>query len=174
MAFSAATKRSRSIGAILYNRLLPNTCSRTFTSEASSSSSSSSSNQMNLIKQLRERTSAPIKDVKAALMDSNWDIDAAQTELRKRGKVLASKKSARTATEGLLALAHTHNRAALIELNCETDFVARNDIFQHLALCLAKQTLLVENGTQQSGGAGGFHVGAENLKKTTPSPSALL
>ena len=87
---------------------------------------------MNLIKQLRERTSAPIKDVKAALMDSNWDIDAAQRELRKRGKVLASKKSARTATEGLLALAHTHNRAALIELNCETDFVARNDIFQHL------------------------------------------
>ena len=67
-------------------------------------------------------------------MESNWDIEAAQTELRKRGKVLASKKSARSATEGLLALAlsHTHNRAALIELNCETDFVARNDIFQHL------------------------------------------
>ena len=132
MAFSAVTKRSRSIGAILFNaRLFPNsTCrSRRFTTETSSAS-----NQTNLIKQLRERTSAPIKDVKAALMESNWDIEAAQTELRKRGKVLASKKSARSATEGLLALAlsHTHNRAALIELNCETDFVARNDIFQHL------------------------------------------
>nr|XP_023893590.1 elongation factor Ts, mitochondrial-like [Quercus suber]POE59585.1 elongation factor ts, mitochondrial [Quercus suber] len=172
MAFSAVTKRSRSIGAILFNaRLFPNsTCrSRRFTSETSSSSSAS--NQTNLIKQLRERTSAPIKDVKAALMESNWDIEAAQTELRKRGKVLASKKSARTATEGLLALAlshtHTHNRAALIELNCETDFVARNDIFQHLALSLAKQALLVESGTQaQLGfGAGGFHVGPENLEE---------
>lgn len=102
-------------------------------------------------------------------MESNWDIEAAQTELRKRGKVLASKKSARTATEGFLALAlsHTHNRAALIELNCETDFVARNDIFQHLALSLAKQALLVESGTQaQLGfGAGGFHVGPETLEE---------
>ncbi|XP_030952519.1 elongation factor Ts, mitochondrial-like [Quercus lobata] len=171
MAFSAVTKRSRSIGAILFNaRLFPNsTCrsrSRRFTTETSSAS-----NQTNLIKQLRERTSAPIKDVKAALMESNWDIEAAQTELRKRGKVLASKKSARSATEGLLALAlshtPTHNRAALIELNCETDFVARNDIFQHLALSLAKQALLVESGTQaQLGfGAGGFHVGPETLEE---------
>lgn len=63
--------------------------------------------------------------------------EAAQRELRKRGKVLASKKSARTAAEGLLALAQSENRAALIELNCETDFVARNDIFQHLvSLCV--------------------------------------
>lgn len=171
MAFSSVTKRSRSIGAILFNaRLFPNsTCrsrSRRFTTETSSAS-----NQTNLIKQLRERTSAPIKDVKAALLESNWDIEAAQTELRKRGKVLASKKSARTATEGFLALAlshtPTHNRAALIELNCETDFVARNDIFQHLALSLAKQALLVESGTQaQLGfGAGGFHVGPETLEE---------
>lgn len=91
---------------------------------------------MNLIKQLRERTSAPIKDVKAALVDSNWDMDAAQKELRKRGKVLASKKSSRAASEGLLALAQNHHKAALIELNCETDFVARNDIFQHLVCSL--------------------------------------
>jgi len=97
--------------------------------------SSSSSENVNLIKQLRERTSAPIKDVKAALVDSNWDIDAAQKELRKRGKVLASKKSSRIASEGLLALAQTPAKVALIELNCETDFVARNDIFRHL-VCL--------------------------------------
>ena len=104
-------------------------------------------------------------DVKAALIDCNWDIgktstfsflffssavfygrrvssssliglwvdaEAAQTELRKRGKVLASKKSARTAAEGLLALAQNETKAAVIELNCETDFVARNDIFQYL------------------------------------------
>ena len=119
------------------------------------------SEHMNLIKQLRERTSSPIKDVKAALIDCNWDIgkiltfcfflhgfpwkngflffnwvvvdaEAAQKELRKRGKVLASKMSARTAAQGLLALAQNETRAAVIELNCETDFVARNDIFQYL------------------------------------------
>lgn len=119
----------------------------------------SSIDQVSLIRQLRERTSAPIKDVKAALIASNWDIginpllkisfvnfvffpsfgysfsinaEAAQKDLRKRGKVLASKKSARTAAEGLLALAQNENKAALIELNCETDFVARNEIFQYL------------------------------------------
>ncbi|XP_048422244.1 elongation factor Ts, mitochondrial isoform X2 [Pyrus x bretschneideri] len=96
----------------------------------------SSADQMSLIKQLRERTSAPIKDVKAALIDSNWDIEAAQKELRRRGKVLASKKSSRMAAEGLLALAQNENKAAVIELNCETDFVARNDIFQYLDLKL--------------------------------------
>lgn len=52
--------------------------------------------------------------------------------MRKRGKVLASKKSGRTAAEGLIALAQDEGRAALIELNCETDFVARNEIFQYL------------------------------------------
>ncbi|KAJ8748181.1 hypothetical protein K2173_000589 [Erythroxylum novogranatense] len=108
--------------------------------------------QMNMIKQLRERTSAPIKDVKAALIECNWDIEAAQKDLRKRGKVLASKKSGRTATEGFLALAQGQGKAAVIELNCETDFVARNDIFQHLALSLAKQALLVQSTCQQVSG----------------------
>ncbi|XP_027187655.1 elongation factor Ts, mitochondrial [Cicer arietinum] len=120
-------------------------------------SSISVSNEMNLIKQLRERTSAPIKDVKAALVDSNWDIEAAQKELRKRGIILASKKSSRTASEGLLALAQNHNKTALIELNCETDFVARNDIFQHLALCLANQALLLDNSSS-------FHFGPQCLE----------
>ncbi|KAJ7971260.1 Elongation factor Ts, mitochondrial [Quillaja saponaria] len=121
--------------------------------------------QMNLIKQLRERTSAPIKDVKASLVDSNWDIEVAQKELRKRGKVLASKKSSRTAAEGLLALAQSESKVAVIELNCETDFVARNEIFQHLALSLAKRALLVENYSQQVSGT--FHVGPESLEDWT-------
>ncbi|XP_028768729.1 elongation factor Ts, mitochondrial [Neltuma alba] len=120
------------------------------------------SDQTNLIKQLRERTSAPIKDVKAALVDSNWDIELAQKELRKRGKVLASKKSSRTAAEGLLALAQNENKTAVIELNCETDFVARNEIFQFLALSLAKQALLVENASQRA--SCGFQVGPESLE----------
>ncbi|KAF3796849.1 Elongation factor Ts [Nymphaea thermarum] len=115
---------------------------RTFSVETSASE------QMNLIKQLRERTSAPIKDVKAVLVDCSWDIDAAQKELRKRGVYLASKKSLRTAAEGLIALAQNDKRAAVIELNCETDFVARNDIFQYLALALAKKALSIESSHQ--------------------------
>ncbi|XP_010547180.1 PREDICTED: elongation factor Ts, mitochondrial-like [Tarenaya hassleriana] len=128
-------------------------------SQRFSSAAPAASEQMNLIKQLRERTSAPIKDVKASLVECNWDIEAAQKDLRKRGKVLASKKSSRTAAEGLLALAQDGEKAAVIELNCETDFVARNEIFQYLALALAKHALLVENGSQQV--AGVFPFGPE-------------
>lgn len=135
---------------------------------AANYSSFSASNEMNLIKQLRERTSAPIKDVKAALVDSNWDIDAAQKELRKRGVVLASKKSSRTASEGLLALAQNHHKTALIELNCETDFVARNDIFQHLALSLANQALLLDNNSSP------FHFGPQSFQVIFFSFNALL
>lgn len=112
----------------------------------------SASDQVSLIKQLRGRTSAPIKDVKSALIDSNWDIEAAQKELRKRGVVLASKKASRAAAEGLLALAQNERKAAIVEINCETDFVARNEIFQYLAQALARLALLAE-GPQQSSGA---------------------
>ncbi|KAM1369859.1 hypothetical protein ACFX15_039670 [Malus domestica] len=92
----------------------------------------SSTDQMSLIKQLRERTNAPIKDVKATLIDSNWDIEAAQKELRRKGKVSASKKSSRMAAEGMLALAQNENKLLLLNFNFETDFVAPNDIFQYL------------------------------------------
>ncbi|KAA3459030.1 elongation factor Ts, mitochondrial-like [Gossypium australe] len=131
--------------------------SRRFNSQAASSAE-----QMSLIKQLRERTSAPIKDVKASLVDCNWDIEAAQKELRKRGKVLAMKKSSRTATEGLLALAQNEGKAAVIELNCETDFVARNEIFEYLALSLAKKALFVQNSSQHIPGV--FSFGPECLE----------
>ncbi|KAL8209691.1 hypothetical protein R6Q57_006423 [Mikania cordata] len=125
------------------------------------SSQVSSSDHMNLIKKLRELTSAPIKEVKSALIDCNWDLEAAQKELRKRGVVLASKKSSRTAAEGLLALAQNDTKAAVIELNCETDFVARNEIFQHLALSLAKLALCAESSEQVSGA---FPVGLQSLE----------
>ncbi|VVA99665.1 unnamed protein product [Arabis nemorensis] len=112
----------------------------------------SMSEQMSLIKELRERTSAPIKDVKASLVECNWDIEAAQKDLRKRGKALASKKASRTAAEGMLAVAQNEGKLAVIELNCETDFVARNEIFQYLALAMAKHALLIENSSQQAPG----------------------
>ncbi|KAK9074124.1 hypothetical protein SSX86_006721 [Deinandra increscens subsp. villosa] len=125
------------------------------------SSQVSPSDHMNLIKKLREITSAPIKDVKSALIDCNWDLEAAQKELRKRGVVLASKKASRTAAEGLLALAQNDTKAAVIELNCETDFVARNEIFQYLALSLAKLALSAESSEQVSGA---FPLGLQSLE----------
>ncbi|KAK1311412.1 hypothetical protein QJS10_CPA08g01909 [Acorus calamus] len=87
------------------------------------------------------------------LVNCNWDIEAAQKELRKRGLVLASKKSPRTAAEGLLAVAQDEKRAAVIELNCETDFVARNEIFQYLALSLARSMLSAESFSQHASAA---------------------
>ncbi|KMT20459.1 hypothetical protein BVRB_1g004530 [Beta vulgaris subsp. vulgaris] len=116
-------------------------------------SAASSSDQMNLIKQLRERTCAPIKHVKSALVECNWDIEAAQKELRRKGVYLASKKSSRMATEGVLALAQDDTKTAVIELNCETDFVARNDIFQYMAISLAKSALAANGSSQQVGEA---------------------
>lgn len=125
------------LGFALYKRLA---CDAFL--ERGFSSSVGSAEQMNLIKQLRERTSAPIKEVKAALVDCQWKIEEAQKELRKRGMVVASKKSSRTAAEGLLALARDGEKAAVIELNCETDFVARNDIFQCLVSVFSALVLL--------------------------------
>lgn len=69
-------------------------------------------------------------------------LEAAQKDLRKRGVVLAAKKSSRTAAEGLLAIAQDEKRAAVIELNCETDFVARNDVFQYLVGFIPSKIIL--------------------------------
>ncbi|CAL9755406.1 unnamed protein product [Musa acuminata subsp. burmannicoides] len=122
----------------------------------------SATEQINLIKQLRERTSAPIKDVKLSLVTCNWDLEAAQKDLRKRGVVLAAKKSSRTAAEGLLSVAQTEKKAVVVELNCETDFVARNDVFQYLASSLAKIALSAESSMVQTQEA--FIFGPEYLE----------
>ena len=78
-------------------------------------------------------------------MKDHVNAEAAQKDLRKRGVVLASKKSSRSAAEGLLALAQNESKAALIELNCETDFVARNEIFQYLVSVTNAITLMDVN-----------------------------
>ncbi|XP_076891301.1 elongation factor Ts, mitochondrial-like [Bidens hawaiensis] len=131
---------------------------RTYSSEVSPS------DHMNLIKKLRERTSAPIKEVKSALIDCNWNLEDAQKELRKRGVALASKKASRAAAEGLLALSQNDKKAVVIELNCETDFVARNEIFQYLASSLAKLALSTEASEQVTGPFSIGLQGLENLK----------
>jgi elongation factor Ts len=93
------------------------------------------------VKELRERTGAGFMDCKRALGETNGDIDAAVKLLRERGQSAAAKKAGREAREGLVgSYIHTGGRiGVLIEVNCETDFVARNDQFQQLVRSLAMQ-----------------------------------
>ncbi len=87
------------------------------------------------IKQLREETAAGMMDVKNALEESGGDIDGARRVLRERGQALAAKKSSREASEGLIdAYVHFNGRVGvLVEINCETDFVARTAEFKEFA-----------------------------------------
>ncbi|MCB1529838.1 MAG: elongation factor Ts [Rhodospirillales bacterium] len=83
-----------------------------------------------LIKELREKTGAGMMDAKAALLENGGDIEASVDYLRKKGMAKADKKSSRTAAEGLVAVATNGTSGTVLEVNSETDFVARNDEFQ--------------------------------------------
>jgi elongation factor Ts len=93
------------------------------------------------VKELRERTGAGFMDCKRALEETGGDVDKAVALLRERGQAAAAKKAGRDAREGLIgSYIHTGGRiGVLIEVNCETDFVARNDQFQKLVRDLAIQ-----------------------------------
>jgi elongation factor Ts len=94
-----------------------------------------------LVKQLRERTGAGMMECKAALKEAKGDLGEAEVVLRKKGIASASKKSARTTKQGVIA-SYIHPGAqlgVLIEVNCESDFVARTDDFQELVHDLAMQ-----------------------------------
>ena len=94
-----------------------------------------------LVKELRERTGAGFMDCKRALTEADGDLDKAAVILREKGLAAAAKKSSRDAREGLVSsYIHTGGRVGvLIEVNCETDFVARTDEFQKLVRDLAVQ-----------------------------------
>jgi len=83
-----------------------------------------------LVKELREKTSAGMMDCKKALNETNGDLNAAADWLRTKGIAKADKKASRIAAEGLVAIAINGSTGALVEVNSETDFVARNDGFQ--------------------------------------------
>jgi elongation factor Ts len=88
-----------------------------------------------LVKQLRERTSAGFNDCRAALVESNGDLEKAIDILRKKGQAAAAKKAQREASEGLVgSYIHAGGKiGVLVELNCESDFVARTEAFQQLS-----------------------------------------
>src|SRR2546430_12742253 len=93
------------------------------------------------VKQLRERTGAGMMECKRALVETQGDLDAAAELMRKSGLAKADKKAARVAAEGTVAAERDLKSAALVEVNCETDFVARSEEFQAFARDLARTAL---------------------------------
>lgn len=96
-----------------------------------------------LVKELRERTGAGMMECKKALADSEGDIEAAVAAMRKAGLAKADKKAGRIAAEGLIVLREAEYAAVLVEVNCETDFVAKGDDFRQFAGAVADQVLRV-------------------------------
>jgi elongation factor Ts len=94
-----------------------------------------------LVKQLRDQTGAGMMDCKAALTASAGDFESAVDWLRKKGLAAAAKKAGRVASQGLIGLEVAGRRGALVEVNSETDFVARNQDFQNLVRMVARLAL---------------------------------
>ncbi len=95
-----------------------------------------------MVKELRETTGAGMLDCKKALTETNGDMEQAVDWLRKKGLASAAKKASRIAAEGLVAVAVDGNAGAVVEVNSETDFVAKNDIFQDYVKDAATVALL--------------------------------
>jgi elongation factor Ts len=97
------------------------------------------------VKQLRERTGAGMMECKKALVETKGDLDAAAELMRRQGLAKADKKATRVAAEGVVALARSADgrTAALAEVNCETDFVARGEDFRAFAQAVAERALSV-------------------------------
>ncbi len=102
-----------------------------------------------MVKELRDKTSAGMMDCKTALNETNGDIEAAVDWLRKKGLSKAAKKAGRVAAEGLVAVESAGHTATILEVNSETDFVARNDQFQAFVREAAKIALMGD-GTIES------------------------
>ena len=94
-----------------------------------------------MVKELRDKTGAGMMDCKAALGETGGDLEAAVDWLRKKGLAKAAKKAGRVAAEGLIGVALSANEGLVVELNSETDFVARNDLFQGLVKMIADVAL---------------------------------
>lgn len=94
-----------------------------------------------LVKELRERTGAGMMECKKALQETGGDIEAAVELMRKAGQAKADKKASRIAAEGLIVIQQAPGEAAMVEINCETDFVTKNDDFRAFATAVAATAL---------------------------------
>ena len=118
------------------------------------------------VKELRERTGAGMMDCKKALAETNGDMEAAIDWLRTKGLAAAAKKAGRTAAEGPIGVAVEGTRGAVVEVNSETDFVAKNEIFQVFVRNVA--TLALQHGTDvETLGAAQYPDGGTVAEKLT-------
>jgi elongation factor Ts len=106
-----------------------------------------------MVKELRDKTGAGMMDCKAALNETDGDMEAAVDWLRAKGLSKAAKKAGRVAAEGLIGLSANDNEAALVEVNSETDFVARNPTFQDMVGEIAEAALKAQGDLQKLGAA---------------------
>ncbi len=93
------------------------------------------------VKELRDKTGAGMMDCKAALGETDGDLEKAVDWLRKKGLAKAANKAGRTTADGLIGLAQTATKGVVVEVNSETDFVARNEFFQGLVRMIADVAL---------------------------------
>ena len=101
-----------------------------------------------MVRDLREKTGAGMMDCKKALVEANGDMEAAIDWLRTKGLSAAAKKSGRVAAEGLIGVASAPRTAAMVEVNAETDFVARNELFQNFVATVAELALTVGDNVE--------------------------
>lgn len=118
-----------------------------------------------LVKELREKSGAGMMDCKKALTENNGDIEAAIDWLRAKGIAKADKKSGRTAAEGLIGIAGAGTKAVVVEVNSETDFVARNDAFQELVRGVASVALTTD-GTVDAIAAANYPATGKSVSDT--------
>ncbi len=118
-----------------------------------------------LVKELREISGAGMMDCKKALAETSGDMEAAVDWLRKKGLAAAAKKAGRVAAEGLVGVVAEGTQGALVEVNCETDFVARNEQFQGFVAAVAKLAL---DAARHRGAEGHASCPA----RATPSPKS--
>jgi len=99
-----------------------------------------------MVQELREATNVGMMECKRALVEAGGNKDQAIRLLRERGMAIAAKKATRAANQGLIAAAGDSKTGALIEINCETDFVAKNENFQKFVKAMANQALSIPDG----------------------------
>lgn len=124
-----------------------------------------------LVKELREKTGAGMMDSKKALTETDGDMEAAVDWLRKKGLAAAAKKASRVAAEGLVSVASEGTAGAVVEVNAETDFVARNEIFQEFVGNVAANAL-VGDGTVE--GLLASEIDGKSIADTTTDKIATI
>ena len=121
-----------------------------------------------LVKELRERTGSGMMECKKALVETNGDIEAAIDMMRKSGQAKAAKKAGRTAADGVITICFSDdgNKAAMVEVNCETDFVAKDDNFTSFAKAVAERALVSDVASVEALLEAPLHDGEETTVNT--------